>query len=70
LSNGRRKTHRDLDDPLIITIPMERVCVWFVLPAHGDPGPAKLFDGDEGFLEVGVFGKDVCAEVEGKVFGD
>lgn len=41
-----------------------------VLSAHGDAGPTKLFDGDEGFLEVCVFGEDVCAEVKGKVFRD
>jgi hypothetical protein len=66
----RQQTHRDLDDPLIIPISVERVCVRRVLSAHGDTGPTELFDSDEGFLEVCVFGKDVCAEVEGKVFRD
>lgn len=46
------------------------MCVGFVLPAHSDPGPTKLFDGDEGLLEVCVFREDVRSEVEGKVFGN
>lgn len=47
---------------------MERVSVWLILSAYGDPGPPKLFDGDEGLLEVRVFGENVRAEVEREMF--
>lgn len=59
-----------MDDPLIVAISMERVWMRLILSTHGDARPTKLFDGDERFLEVPVFGKDMGPEVHGKVLGD
>ena len=63
-------THRDLNNPLIVPIPIERVCVRLFLSTHGDSGPTELLNGDKGFLEVRVFGQHVGTKVEGKVFRD
>lgn len=64
------ETHRDLDDPLIIPIPVECVCMRLVLSTHSDARPTKLLNGDRDFLEVRVSGENVCAKVERKVFRD
>lgn len=58
-----------MDDPLIVPIPVERVCMRPGLATHADPRPAQLFDRDDRFLEVRVFGQHMRAEMQRKVLG-
>jgi hypothetical protein len=37
-------------------------------PIDGDVAPSELFYGDEGFVQMLVLRKDMCAEVKSKSF--
>ena len=54
--------HLDLDDPLLVSIPEERVLVCFAV--HRDPRPSELFDRDQRLVDVSVLGDEVGREVQ------
>ena len=59
-------THHDFDNPLLVAVPPEGMVVF--LAPHIDSLPAELFDRDERFVHVAVFGDEVGPEVECEPF--
>ena len=53
--------HENFDDPLLISVPEERVAVWFTV--HCDPRPLELLDCDESLVDVSVLGDEMGCEV-------
>ena len=66
----RSDTDLDFDGALLVAVPVE--CVRVLLGSlagtlgNGDPLPSKLLYSDECLLEVGVFGNEMGAEMEGE----
>jgi hypothetical protein len=68
----KERSNLHVHKSLIITISDKRMRVLLNLPGgfDGNPGPTKLFHGDESFMNVGIFGNNVRPKMESEPLRD